>query len=365
MLIYFIYFLLLAIIAVEFELRPFKNNLVAVLIIIALALLAGLRAPEVARDYLPYQYAFDNYKDLMASQPNIFFNDYEPGFFAIVIIFRTFFEYNYGVAIMLFFAFASVFLNVYVYKRIAINPYLAILVYYSHYFILHEMTQIRIGLATGIALIALLFYIKRKDPLLFILFIIIATFFHYSAISFLALLFFRKNSFNYLLFSSLLVLSFILAYVKVPLVNFFTDLFSSGITNQKLSGYSGIIEYQLLEDVKVFNVINIMKVICSVYLMIRVRKEVLKNDATLNVLLKCNILSVFVLSFFSGVPLVAFRISELFGFASVFIFAYMAKYLPFKKFNIWFVILIAMILLYINIIHGDLLQPYHIINFIT
>ena len=226
------------------------------------------------------------------------------------------------------------------------------------------MTQIRIGFATAITLVALLIFIKRNNKYLFILLILIATFFHYSAISFLVLLFFRKNKFNYLVFASFLALSFVLAYLKVPLVNFFTDLFSSELANDKLSGYSGIIEYQLIEDVKVFNVINLLKIVCSVYLLFRVPKEVLEKDVTLNILLKCNIFSIFVLSFFSGVPLVAFRISELFGFASVFIFAYMVEYLPFQKFNIWFVILIAMALLYINIIHGNLLQPYHIINFI-
>ena len=68
MIIYFIYFIILAAFAIEYELKPFKSNSLLILVVLSLALLAGLRDQEVSRDYLPYQYAFDNMQDFICNQ---------------------------------------------------------------------------------------------------------------------------------------------------------------------------------------------------------------------------------------------------------------------------------------------------------
>ncbi|HWH63879.1 MAG TPA: hypothetical protein VNS50_11420, partial [Ginsengibacter sp.] len=99
MIIYFIYFIVLAVIAIEYELNPFKSNILLIFIGLSLALLAGLRGQEVSRDYLPYQYAFDNMQDFIGNQSTTNFGIYEPGFIGIVILFKFFFVQNYGAAI--------------------------------------------------------------------------------------------------------------------------------------------------------------------------------------------------------------------------------------------------------------------------
>lgn len=361
MLVYYLYFFCLAVIAVEYELNPFKSNGLLIFIVLSLALLAGLRGQEVSRDYLTYQYAFDTIHNFMGDTPWANFGIYEPGFIGTILLFKVFFLQNYGIAIMLFFAFASVILKIFVIDRFAINPYLVILLYFSHYFIIHEMTQIRIGLASSIFLLSLVFYFQNNYKA-YIIMILLAAMFHYSALGYLILLLLNKTTFNRYIYSVLLLLSFIFAFVKLPLFNLVGSIFSAVDSSGKLGTYSTIIEYNLADDIKVFNIINLLKIFCSVYLMFLVPKYDLLKDKRLIFFLKCNIISVFVLSLFSGVPLVAFRISELYGVVSMFIFAYMAKYLPFSKYNIWFVVFIAGLLFYLSALHSGLLNPYQIIN---
>jgi len=360
MLIYFIYFIFLAVIAVEYELNPFKSNGLLIFLVVSLALFAGLRGQNVSRDYLPYQYAFDTIHNFIGDDPSTNFSAYEPGFIIIVLLIKFFFIQNYGVAIMLFFAFASVAIKIFVIDRFSINPYLVILLYFSHYFIIHEMTQIRIGFASAIFLFSLIFYFKNNYKA-YVAMILLATMFHYSALGYLILLLFNKTTFNRYTYTGLLILSIFLAFVKLPLFNLVGSLFSAVDDSGKLGSYASIIEYNLADDVKVLNVINLTKIFCSVYLMYLIPKIELLKDKRLIFFLKCNILSIFTLSLFSGVPLIAFRISELFGVISMFNYAYLAKYLPFSKYNIWVVIIIAGLIFYLTAIHGGLLNPYEII----
>lgn len=360
MLIYFLYFIFFAFLAVEYEIRPFKGEGLLVFSVIILALLAGFRAPDVARDYGQYQFAFDNINDFVRDDSGAYFTVFEPGFVALVFLFRQFFVQNYGVAIMVFFAFASVSLKTFSFKKFALNPFLVLLLYYCHFFVLQEMTQIRIGFASSLFLVSLVFYF-RKNYIAFVSIVLFAALFHYSAIFYLVVLLLKPGKFNRVYYTALIVLSFILAYVKIPLfglVGNVDNLDAGG----KLNNYADIVDYGLADSINVFNVINLIKILVSLFFIFGISENKRIQDPKFIFFLKLNILSIFVLSFLSGVPLVAFRFSELFGLVSMFNIAYLAKYLPFKKFNIWIVLAIAAIIFYVNIIYGNLLNPYHTIQ---
>ena len=262
---------------------------------------------------------------------------------------------------MLFFAITSVSMKIFVIDQYSINPYLVILLYFSHYFVIHEMTQIRIGFASAIFLVSLIFYFKNNYKA-YVGMILLATMFHYSALGYLVLLFFNKTSFNVYFYSALIILAVILGFLRLPLFNFAGGLLSGFDNNGKIDAYSTLMEFNLVDDVKVFNFINLAKIVCTLYLMFLIPKAQLLKDSRLVFFLKCNILSIFTLSLFSGIPLIAFRISDLYGVISMFNFAYLAKYLPFSKYNIWIVVLIAGLLFYSNAIHSGLLNSYKIID---
>lgn len=358
MIIYILYFIFFAILALEYEFRPFKSKFLLATVALLLVLLAGFRGVDVDKDYENYQLSFDLIYDI-ANDPS-FLSIYEPGFLGIVLLARYLFEQNYGLVIMAFIALMSVFLKVESIKRFPINPYLIILFYFSHYFILQEMTQIRIGIASAIFLISLPYYFKGNKAL-FVGLILLATAFHYTAICFLIVLLFNSDNFKYSIFFSMLALSLIFAFVKLPWLNFLRDFNTEDISG-KLNNYTDLVEYGVIKSINVFNAINISNILCSVYLILFVPKSILITNKQLNFYLKCNILSIFLLSFLSGVPSVAFRFSELFGTVSIFLFGYLIKMLPAGKYNILLLIFLAGSFFYINIFYGKLLKPYQIIN---
>lgn len=341
----------------EYEFRPSINKVMLVFVGLLLALLAGFRHPEVARDYEAYQMVFDSIFTMDSPATLLI---YEPGFYAIVFGVRTLFENNYGIAIMVLFAFATIAIKLAGINKLAFNPYFVILFYFSHFFILHEMTQIRIGLASGIFLLSIPYYL-RGNRLGFIGMILLATLFHYSAIFYLLILFFNPRSFNYYFFIGVLILSVVFAYLRLPLAGILTR-FNIADVSSKLEVYVELGQKGYLEEIRVYNVQNLCNIFCCVYLLYLIPKPVLLSDSTLMLFLKCNTISIFLLSFFAGMPTVAFRFSELFAVVSIFLFAYLVKYLPFSRWNILFLIMLAGLLFY-NTISGGILNAYKIADF--
>ena len=82
----------------------------------------------------------------------------------------------------LFFAYAiiSVPIHFAAFWKLSKLPLLTITVYLSYYFMMHEMVQIRVGVAAGLFLLAVYYYVEKRKKMA-LLFILIAVSFHYSA----------------------------------------------------------------------------------------------------------------------------------------------------------------------------------------
>ena len=59
MLVYILFFIFIAILAIQYEFTPFENNYLLFSTAFLLALLAGFQDINVSKDYFNYQYAFD------------------------------------------------------------------------------------------------------------------------------------------------------------------------------------------------------------------------------------------------------------------------------------------------------------------
>lgn len=355
--IYVIIFFLIVFLAIEYQVGSNKALWPFFVLVIFLAFFAGLRAPDVPKDYLLYQFAFDNIDNSTIATGNLK-NVYEPGFFTVVLFFKWILPNYYTIGLMLLFAFTAVTINSLAIIRFSFNPYLALLIYFSNFFFLHEMTQIRVGLASAIFLISIPYYIKKQFAL-FSSFIILAALFHYSALLYFGTFLFRRNNFKKIWFTSLLIISIPIGILKLQNINIFKYLTNLDSSNDKLVTYSNIAEFDLNHSANIFNVSNIINMLICGYLLYIIPKEDLTKDRYLSLFLKFNIISIFLFCLNSENALLAFRVSELFAISSIFLFPYMVKYLPFKKFNIWFVVLIAFVYFYINIFGGDLMKPYH------
>lgn len=356
MLVYILFFIFIAILAIDYEFNQTRSDYLPVFVAFSLAMLAGFRHPDIARDYEGYTYAFEA---VYKNNDPLIYAILEPGFVLIVNIFRTIFTYNYGLMIMLGFALASIFLKVISIRSLSLNPYLVILFYFSHYFMLQEMTQIRIGLASAIFFISINYYLKGKIKA-YIALILLATFFHYTAILYLGVLFLKRDSFNRYLYSFILLLSVAISFFKIPMIGYLSNIQSNEYST-KLDNY--VFSAAFLE-IKVLNAVTICNILCCLYLIVAVAPGGFSNDKKLSLFLKCNILSIFLLSFFSGVPSMAFRLSEIFGILSMFTFAYLARYLPAQKYNIFITIIIAAIFFYFFVLTSGLIQDYKVVDII-
>ena len=358
MLIYILYFLVIAALAIQYEFQPFESSVPLVILVLALAFMAGFQANGVTKDYDNYQASFEGIYEITASESGGLYI-YEPGFLAVVLFCRILFKENYGLACFAVFAFSSVLLKIISIKRTPYNPYLVILFYLTGYFVLQEMTEIRIGVASAIFLIGVIYYI-RGNTAAYIGLILLATCFHYSAILYLVTLFFRRSAFNYYIFGALLALALVLGFVQVPVLDFLGGFVDTSVN--RVAVQLELVQKGYITEINVFNVVNLFGIACCSYFLLFVPKKVLLSDKYLTFFLKCYILAIFLLSLLSGVASIAFRVSELFGVVSMFLYAGLVKHLPFSKFNIFVLILISALFFYIILFHSDLLRPYSIIR---
>jgi hypothetical protein len=361
MLIYCLFFLLLAVLAVEYEIRPIpKTHFILILIAVLLSLFAGLRGVSVSRDYEPYLGSFNAILHGGASSGLGILPLFEPAFVWIVKICFFLFTPNGAPAVMLVFAFLSMIPKTIAIHRLSFNPFLVLLLYYCHFFFFQEMTQIRNGMACSLFLLALLSYLHARYWET-ILYIAVAVLFHNSALLYLLLFLIATRRPQFLLYAALLGGGIILGILKLPILSSLVG-FDLNLVSNKLTTYVDLADKGYMEAIRFFNVLNTLNVLITGYLLGYAFWYKITEPRFL-LFLKSNIIALFIYGLLIDVPSMAARFSELYGATFPFLFAYGARYLPFKKFNIWAVILLAVVFFYINLFYGKLINPYSIYEF--
>lgn len=159
-------------------------------IILALVLISGFRPVGLDPDSVAYSSFVLDFKGI----GSIDFMDKEPGFWFLLSINHLLFGNNVT-SFLLLYAFISVSLKVIIFKKLSTSPILTVILYVSTYFILHDMNQIRIGLACAIILWSLQDVIER-NKIAFLTKILLAVLFHYSAVIALVLYLFNTKKIN-------------------------------------------------------------------------------------------------------------------------------------------------------------------------
>ena len=150
---------------------------------IFLVLFTGLRGEGIGFDY-------DNYVD------NIFMtNDLqymEPGVLILSSVLRPF-----GSVTLFFMMYAiiAVSIKTYIIRRHTFYPMLALLMYFSIYYLVQEMGQIRYGLSVAICTLALLFLANEEKKKFWVL-VFVASLFHFSALIVPPVYFIRRLKIN-------------------------------------------------------------------------------------------------------------------------------------------------------------------------
>lgn len=313
-----------------------------------LILVAGLRPPGGDHDSLNYQYAYESSGILEDSIRH------EPTFYWLANIVRyTFNDFQF---LLLAYAFIGVFFKLKAIKKLSPNLlFLPLLVYFCNYFMLHEMTQIRVGVAAGIFMCALKLLVEKKKWQ-YIGWIIIATLFHYSAAILIPLVFMKNTEIRkkerWFLFL-LVPIGFLLAAMHI---NILVSIPIPAIQS-KIEIYQQLCDKGLSKPANVFNVQFLLRVVVFFFALLFYDYIKSFNKYT-PIFIRLMALSILSFLFLSTLSVLAFRISELFGVVDIFVFSSLIYAITPKYAAKSIVIILTLLILGLNLFYSPLINPF-------
>ncbi|MXS70331.1 hypothetical protein GSF70_03800 [Flavobacteriaceae bacterium W22] len=318
-------------------------NLIAIISAIILILVSGLRARGVDRDFFIYK-GFWMTKKLRGNVEDSFY------------FIRNFIKEDLGLDfqyLLLTYAFLGVSIKLISIRKLSPLFWGSLLIYFSNYYILHEFTQIRIGVATGFLLMSL-YFLSDKKYILFYFFAIIAVFFHQSC--FFVLVFpVIQNTEKNLRFYYLVVPLGYLFYFFNTYLNFKIPIPS---LQEKIDLYETATESGFMKDEKtnVFNALFLIR-ISILNIILYFAKKIHNNFSGVYLFVKIYSFSLFSYLFLSKIPVFAFRIQELLGVVEIILIPCIIFIFPqkFRFLGVVLIFMIALIFFLMNIFYIKLL----------
>lgn len=272
---------------------------------------------------------------------------FEVGFAAITQLLRRITANEYG--FLFTFAALSIALKLSAIYRITPLIWSSLLIYIVNIFILHDMIQMRCAIASGL-LLHVVYYLGNRDSKRFLLTSAVALLFHYSAIIFLPLwLLSVERSYKYF-YIGLIVLSYVVGGV-LPIANLLQYLPIEGVQN-----LWAMYEYTVGDEINIFNAMQLGRIAICVFLLLFIDKISLYNKYAI-LMAKIYAISLASLVLFSSVPVIAFRVSELYQVVEIVLipmiaYAFNGKVLL-KRMAVW---VIGLSFLLMNIYYLEFLK---------
>lgn len=203
-------------------------------------------------------------------------------------------------------------------KRMAKLLFLPLLVYISHYFILHDMIEIRVSVAAAFFMLAIKPLCDGEKRKAFV-YMCVAVFFHYSAFVLFPLLFFNNETLSkrmrYIL-AAIVPMGYLAYFAGVDLLTTIPIPY----IGSKLEVYRELKDFGHFEEIYVFkNPLLLMK-ITVFYLLLVFYDTVYEYNKELPMLMKIMGISLACFFFFSSLPVLSGRLYELFGVVDIFLF---------------------------------------------
>jgi hypothetical protein len=343
------FYLLFALVAVvtyrkvfsTFIISTKKYDVIFLFFCFSLFLLAAFRQENSDKDYGSY---LNMYNLLIEGKYFII----EPTFYIIVIIIKYIF--NDPIFLFIIYAMLGVALKCKAIKILSEYCFLSLLVYLSYFFILHEMTQIRIGVSAGLMLLAIK-PIYERDIKRFLCYALFSILFHYSAVLILFLWFMPKHSVNRWFYALLIPIVYLLYLVNIT----FTSLLRFipiEIIQRKISIYIELTKDREM-TINVFNVIQLFH--CGLAYLFLWKLPLLKQrNHYIPILLQCYVWSIAILVIFSDLPVFAYRISEFLGCVEIILIPCILYIFKSKKIAVVFIEVKCLGFLFINIFYNKL-----------
>lgn len=324
-----------------------------------LVLIAGFKSASVDPDssiYLKY-YNQASPLSFLFSRTKYFFNsvDVEPTFILISSFFKRFFhQFGYRL-IFIVFSFFSVLYKTKSIIKYSDFKYYSFLAYLCSIFFLHDMIQVRVSLASAIALMSFQYIIDR-DFIRFSIIILIATLFHYSCILFFIFYFINNRKINVSIYTLGIAICIFLSLFHYDLASILLK-YDFGVYSEKAKLY---FEIQSWEGYRVnkFNLIILFQIAYAIFLMFNSEKLILCNRYSI-LFLKIYLFGIYSFYLFSELAVFSFRIMELLIVVQIFLIPYVI-YLIKPKFLAQLIVVLICLLYYTNFVYQSLLNEYAI-----
>ncbi len=270
-----------------------------VLLIAVLTLYVAFRPDDIDKDYISYLGFYENPSGIVAVLT-------EPTFKLINGVARL-----CGLPILIFviYAFLAIPLKVCAIRRLSPYWYMSILLWYTHLFLIQEMTQIRVAVSTAFFLFSLPF-LAKGCKLKFILFVVISVLFHYSALVLLPLIFIGNKPLSRPLRVILIVVP-ILAYTSSSVGIEILKMIPIPFIQTKLQMYEDLMVYKggIWADINIYNAMAMIR-LSAYYILIWKYDYLSDKYPYMPILLKIFCYSVCLYVGFSFMPPLAIRVEE-------------------------------------------------------
>lgn len=357
--VYYILFVITLLFALAEILKWTENKWTLVILGVIFILIAALRARGIDRDYGNYIAVFNS-----VGKPSEYFTHYnswysiEPFFYLLPSFAKLIFTSDvYAVPVFFVYAVISVTTLFAVLKKVSILPAISVMHFLAYYYLIHEMTQIRVAVVCALLIWAAYFHYHKKYRS-FAIVSCIAALFHFVGLLIPALLLINPRKFSLKLNFSLVGLSLVLIVLKPEnIISIFSGINIPFL--QKMNAAIEILSKQS-EPISIFNITNLMNVVMTSLLIIN-HKKLIEISPYAYLFIKMQVLSIFFFGLFSSVNYVAFRISEFWGIASVVTISYFVYCFRSKLEGYIAAVLYSFLLLIISLHVSGFLQPYRMV----
>lgn len=300
-----IFLLLLFLVFTEEHLGKYKWMMYIVIGILMIAC-SGLRPIGFDRDSPNYESIFLH----PDTEPMEHF--VEPMFMALC---RVVYLFSSDIHVLLFIiAFVAVIIKFYAIRQLTPLFFLPLIIYFGNFFLLHEVTQIRAGIVSGLFLLAIKPLSEGKKLLPLCLLLLGATF-HFSALALLPLLLLGNKPISpktKIVMSCLVPLCFVLYALDLDLLSSLPVPF----VTEKLETYRMVSEFGNVEKESILSPFPLIKMVVFLYFLY-FSDTIGHYVPSIHLIIKILGCSLLIYFAFSSVKIISTRFSELYGVVEI------------------------------------------------
>lgn len=225
------------------------------------------------------------------------------------------FLFNDVRALFVIYAVLSIFVRGYALQKLSGHMLLGLLIWGCHFFVLHDMTQIRVAVSSAFLLLGI-FFLTEKRRRAFLLCFLVALFFHYSALLMLPLVVLsggRVGRREMYVLAGIIPLMYVLLLAGIdPILSLPIPYIQEKVEIYEKARQMGIMD----ENVNIFGATFMARVMVYYFVLWKYRFIVEKVPAV-SVMVRVYAFSLCSFLLFSGFSIFAARISEFYGVVEI------------------------------------------------